>query len=307
MLATIPAESYLNGIIIGGKNSPFGDKVSNESSNNIAPRFGFAWDPFKNGKTAIRGGYGIFYDATLYGTFEQNIFANPPFVNSVSIPNVSLDNPAGGSATVSNSPKILRGTPYDFKTPYTQQWSFEVQRQLMKDTIVNVAYVGTKGTHLLGIVDLNSRAAGAGVQLRIATGVHHRDVGEYAHAEPDSSVRGLQLDQSDRAVVQLELSFAAGERAETLPDRFAGEFRLHLVEEPDRQSDRPVQRAAEFVQLPRRRVRSGARSIARHVFNANVIYTLAVHANAAGLDRQEFWAAGSFPRSRITVPVFRTP
>jgi len=160
LLATIPSLSYLNGIITGGQNSPYGDKVSNESTGNVAPRFGFAWDPFKNGKTAIRGGYGIFYDATLYGTFEQNIFANPPFVNTVSIPNVSLGNPAGGTATVNNSPKILRGTPFDFQTPYTQQWSFEVQREVLRNTIVNVGYVGSKGTHLLGIVDLNSLPPG---------------------------------------------------------------------------------------------------------------------------------------------------
>ena len=91
----------------------------------------------------------------MYGTFEQNIFANPPIVNAVSISNVSLDNPAGGSINISNTPKALHATATDFKTPYMQNWSFEIDQQLNPTTLFTVAYVGTKGTHLLGYIDIN--------------------------------------------------------------------------------------------------------------------------------------------------------
>jgi Carboxypeptidase regulatory-like domain len=156
LLATVSAQNYLNGLIQGGKSSPYGNKVSTQDNLDLAPRFGFAWDPTGQGKMAIRGGYGIFFDPTLYGTFEQNIFQNPPIVNAVSIPNTTLANPAGGTASVANTPKYIRATPSQFNTPYMQQWSLGVQRQILKDAMVEASYVGTKGTHLLGIVDINT-------------------------------------------------------------------------------------------------------------------------------------------------------
>ena len=151
---------YTNGVILGGRNSPFGTAVASQDNRDIAPRLGFAWDPFKTGKTSVRGGYGIYYDATLYGIYEQNIFADPPIVNSVNIPNTTLSNPTGGTASVSYSPIGLHATTNQFHTPYVQQWSLEFQREVAHNFQLNVGYVGSKGTHLLGIVDINNSAPG---------------------------------------------------------------------------------------------------------------------------------------------------
>ncbi len=159
-----------NGIIVGGKTSPFGDKIAPNKYKDFAPRLGLAWDPFGDQKTSIRAGYGIYYDSTLFGSYEQNTFANPPFVQSVNISNAGFSNVAGGTVGVSAAPLVLHGTQLPALVPYIQQWSFDIQRRLPGDMIFDVAYVGTKGTHLLGIVDINQVAPGVALAAGLHTG-----------------------------------------------------------------------------------------------------------------------------------------
>jgi len=164
-----------NGLIYAGKNSPFGDNVSNSNWKDFAPRIGIAWDPFGYGRTSLRAGYGVYFDSTLFGTFEQNIGLNPPYNQSINISNTNINNPGGGTVNVSLSPVVLRATPVPTRTPYTQHWNVTIQHQLQRTLIVEVGYAGSKGTHLLGIVDLNeappglAAAAGLGSQFTTTT------------------------------------------------------------------------------------------------------------------------------------------
>ncbi|OLB38796.1 MAG: hypothetical protein AUH11_05845 [Acidobacteria bacterium 13_2_20CM_57_17] len=163
-----PNYDPLNGFIIAAKNSPFGSHISNTDNKNFAPRIGIAWDPFGDGKTAVRTGYGIFYDATLVGTFEQNVFNDPPFTTSVSIVSAPFTNPSGGNLNISANPPAFGGSgsaafiSLPWHTPYTQQWSLDIQRQLKKDMLVDIGYYGNNAHHLLGVIDINQVQPGVG-------------------------------------------------------------------------------------------------------------------------------------------------
>jgi hypothetical protein len=159
---------YSNGIIIGSKNSPYGDTIANNVWTNFAPRLGIAWDPTGTGKTSIRAGYGMYYDSSAFGVYENSIFQNPPFVQSVTLNNAPFSNVSAGTPPGTVSTVFAKGTQLPNNIPYVQQWSFDVQRQVARNAVIDVAYAGTKGTHLLGNIDINQAYPG----VALAAGLH---------------------------------------------------------------------------------------------------------------------------------------
>ena len=129
--AVIPGTGdALNGLIVAGINSPFGNAIYPTDKKNVQPRAGISWDPAGDGKAIVRGGYGLYFDQPLVGIFEQNAFTNPPYVNTVTLTNASLSNPSAGTAPGTTGLRSLIATSVPFKTPRTQQWNIGYQRQI---------------------------------------------------------------------------------------------------------------------------------------------------------------------------------
>jgi hypothetical protein len=160
----------------GDPGAPFGANFPDR--NDWAPRFGFAWDPFKDGQTSVRGGFGVFYDilkgednlqfngqAPFFGFADLFMepgldafsapFANTgqfnPFPSRPPARNINFDAngflPFGGGGVFFVEPHL--------RTPYTYQYNVSVQRELVRNLTMEAAYVGSASHKLTTLVDRN--------------------------------------------------------------------------------------------------------------------------------------------------------
>jgi len=126
--------------------------------NNFAPRLGFAWSMTGDGRTVLRGGYGIFYD-TIVHTLSSNLSQNNPSSPYLKL-SVAPRGPGklGGifnPATLIPLPAPFNAYDVNLRTPYAQHFNLTVQRELGSTMIVSVGYVGSLGTKLVDARNIN--------------------------------------------------------------------------------------------------------------------------------------------------------
>ncbi|HEX4945988.1 MAG TPA: carboxypeptidase regulatory-like domain-containing protein, partial [Blastocatellia bacterium] len=120
----------------------------------IAPRFSFAYAPFSDNRTAIRGGFGLFYDRPAI-TLIAPLANNPPLLLSSSFENGNLSNITGGRASAVAPFGNINAIDPNLVTPYTMNFSLGVQRELPGGIFGEVTYVGNLGRHLMRQPDIN--------------------------------------------------------------------------------------------------------------------------------------------------------
>jgi len=140
-------------------NPPFGtfERVpnvfgENPATKNFDPRIGIAYDPFGDHKTAIRAGFGMFYNPIRARTYASGYYFNPPYALAF-IPLPQFPNPFPGALP---PPAQLVGVDYHPNhTPHMYQWNLNIQRQLFQSTTLTVGYVGSRGLNLYAARDIN--------------------------------------------------------------------------------------------------------------------------------------------------------
>jgi hypothetical protein len=172
-------ERVFNGSFVGPV-----DKLSEDDWNNLSPRLGFAWDPFSNGKMAVRAGYGIAFQSAIFNPLSNSRW-NPPFYSFSAVSPIygigdnilygpqdespgRADGPnpnPGASQTVGNiiaydgnNPNLAALTAIPnprMRDPYVQSFFAGIQRELFRDIALEVNYVGTLGRKLMRADDFN--------------------------------------------------------------------------------------------------------------------------------------------------------
>lgn len=202
--------------------------VKNPSKKNVSPRLGFAWDVGGKGKTAIRGGAGVFYDLLTANTnFVQNTAVRvPPFfirsrIRGTAQSRINFPDAYFTQASLLAGSTQLEGIQYEPDQPTVVKWNLNVQRELWKRTAIEVGFTGARGYNLFRQIYTNGRdAQEINGRLVVAPGTPLRQPNfgrmRLRVSDADSWYKGLTISVTRRGSdLQMQASYTLGKSEDT--------------------------------------------------------------------------------------------
>ncbi|MGH9354603.1 MAG: hypothetical protein ACRD10_00560, partial [Terriglobia bacterium] len=219
---------------------------SNSTLHNFEPRVGFSWDPFRDGKTAVSGGFGVFDVLPLPYQVQFNSVFSAPFFQDGNTANLPIGSfPGGAFALISASPNTFRQAYFEPNPQrnYVMQWNFNIQRQLANGLTMMAGYVGSRGVHqpfrnedvdiVLPRVTLQGylwpSPAGSGTRLNLNAG---RITAEFWEADSFYDALELQLNKQISHGLQFEGSYTWGKSIDTDSSSMVGDEYSNSISSP---------------------------------------------------------------------------
>lgn len=301
--AGAPAPFYLNGIGLAGVGGFPRGLVKNDWLT-VQPRVGFADDVFGDGKTVLRGGFGLFYER-VQGNDIYDLDTTPPFsyqpsASLVYFSSPSTSNQTGATATLPTGPASLTALDYYYPAPATAQYSLGVQRQLAPSVVMAVQYVGTAGWNQDDDVEQNDLPlSNIDARQAVATGGKNGLNGNSNLYRPFQGFSNIKQESN-----RTNTSYNSLQAALRMQNRHGLSLQLAYTwsHEIDYQSA-DLQTASDPYDL--RYDRGSGTFDRRNIFNANYVYDLPFYLHTGSLLERE--VIGGWEIAGVTVAESGSP